>query len=107
MRRLYLDSKQIPVLSVSQFKASSKFRNISPHDELISLTYPSQTNEFSVFCSNDFSSRLNPKIHFASIREESKTSMPVMAPHLEDVTSTELYIDYDTQCQGKYSLFKD
>ena len=48
-----------------------------------------------------------PKIHFYSTREESKTSVPLLIPHLEDVTSTELFIDYDTHCQGKYSLFHD
>jgi hypothetical protein len=107
LRRLMLDKKHLPILGVSQFQPQSRFRHIGIKDELVSLIYPSNNNEFSVFRSNDFSSKMIPKIHFYSSKEESRTSAPLLIPHLEDVTSTELYIDYDTQCQGKYSLFQD
>lgn len=107
MRRLVLDNKQIPILSVKQFVPQSNFRNIRNTDELVTLTYPSNSSEFSIFCTNDFSSKMVPRIHFCSMRKETKTSIPLLIPHLEDVTNSELYIDYDTQCQGKYSLFSD
>ena len=62
------------------------------------LTFPSKCNEFSVFKVNDFSKKINPKLHFYSTMPDSKTSIPVLAPHLEDVTAAEVFIDYDNQC---------
>jgi len=101
------DDKQLPILSVSQYTPQSRFRNVSIDNELVTLTYPSSFNEFSVFCTNDFSANINPKLHFYSTKPESKSSIPILAPHLEDVTKSELFIDYDNQCQGKFSLFND
>lgn len=81
---------------------------MSSSDELVTLTYPSSFNEFSVFQTNNLSSnKINPKIHFYSTKPENKSSIPVLAPHLEDVTTSELFIDYHNQCKGKFSIFKD
>lgn len=80
-------------------------KNLSGHEFLMAISYPSTNNEFSIFDVKNFVNYLNPKVHFNSSVNESK-GCPKMLPYLEDVSLKENYIDYDSQVSGKYDWSK-
>lgn len=109
--RLIYDNNQIPIISVNQFLPFTKFKNInelSSMNMLLSLTYPSKCNQFSIFDTNQ-SSQLtrNPKLHFESGRQETETTRPTEVPILEDVTQKEKILDINAFCDERFDYLKE
>jgi hypothetical protein len=83
-------------------------KNIEGPENLLCLTYPSNSNEWSIFdisTGNDYMSRpTKPKIHFRSTINDAK-GKPISVPYLVDCTNPEKCIDFDRQISKSSSLY--
>jgi WD40 repeat protein len=115
--RLIYESKQIPITSVSQFIPHTRFKNLTDEfgnltreneDMLVTLTYPSKCNQFSIFNAYPISQLArNPKFHFESSRVETETTRPTELPILEDVTQKEKILDINAFSNERFEYFKE
>ena len=106
-RKLVYEKKQTPILSANPFMKHTKFMNMNDdnHKDLITLTYPSKSNQFSIFPIHFNTKLVNPLIHFEQ-KNETKNSKPIEFPTLEDVTQTEASLDYESANDGRYEYLK-